>query len=100
MIRHIVLWKFRESAEGSDRSRNLRKAKALLDALPATIPLIRGWETGIDMSRTDQSFDLGLSSLFETPGDLARYQAHPDHVKVVEFLRKAQSSKVVIDYEA
>ena len=38
MIRHIVMWKFKETAEGATKAENLHKVKGLLEALPDTIP--------------------------------------------------------------
>ena len=39
MIRHIVMWKFKEMAEGATKAENLRKVKGLLEAgeAPANI---------------------------------------------------------------
>ena len=44
MIRHIVMWKFKETAEGATKAENLHKVKGLLEALPDTIPVIRRME--------------------------------------------------------
>jgi hypothetical protein len=95
MIKHIVMWKFQE---GADKAGNLRKAKALLDALPAKIPAIRGFEVGIDVLHSAASYDLVLNSTFDSKETLVAYQSHPEHVKVVEFLSSVQSGKVVVDY--
>lgn len=32
MITHIVMWKFKDQAEGASKAQNLVRAKALLDA--------------------------------------------------------------------
>ena len=99
MLKHIVAWKFKESAENADKYHNLQKAKALLESLKGKITEIRAFEIGIDVSRGDQSFDLVLYSEFVNREALASYQKHEDHVRVAEFLRKVQLSKGVIDYE-
>ncbi|HTY60320.1 MAG TPA: Dabb family protein, partial [Bacteroidota bacterium] len=78
---------------------NLRKAKAMLDALPGRIPEILSMEIGIDITGGAASGDLVLSSSFATTATLEAYQAHPEHQKVVPFLRAVQSSKFVVDYE-
>jgi hypothetical protein len=98
MIKHIVMWKFLEFAEGADKAANLEKAKLLLESLKMEISEIRSLEVGIGMTKGDQAFDLVLSSIFDSRGTLAAYQAHPEHVRVVHFLRKVQSQKAVIDY--
>lgn len=98
MLKHIVMWKFKESAEGAGKVENLRKAKELLDSLPSQIPSIGGFEVGIDTLHSDSSYDLVLNSSFQDMDDLVAYQTHPSHVKVVEFLRRVQIGKTVVDY--
>jgi hypothetical protein len=98
MLKHIVMWKFKEAAEAAGKDENLRKAKALLDSLPPIIREIKGFEVGIDFLHSDSSYDLVLISTFENAVTLAAYQTHPEHVRVVEFLRKVHAGKVVVDY--
>lgn len=98
MIRHIVLWRFLPGAEGGTKEENIRKAKAMLDALPRSIPEIISFETGIGVLHEDRSFDLALSGTFDSVAALEAYQRHPEHVSVVKFLRKVQSEKSVADY--
>jgi hypothetical protein len=100
MLNHVVMWRFKDEAEGAKKSENLLKAKFLLDSLPEKISAIRSFEVGIDLLRSDSSYDLLLISRFESQRDLVSYQTHPEHVKVVEFLRRAHMSKVVVDFES
>ena len=98
MVRHVVVWKFRESAEGAPRAENLKRAKALLEILKGRINVIRRFEIGIDLSQTENSYDLVLISEFADTRALKEYQDHPDHLRVVEFLRKVHEGKVVVDH--
>ena len=100
MINHIVMWKFRDVAEGANKAESLRKAKSLLDSLPLKIQLIKHYETGLDTLHTDSSYDLVLISQFADADALRAYQTHPEHVNVVEFLRKVHVSKVAVDFES
>lgn len=99
MIKHIVLWRFKEEAEGHTRTENLVRAKSLLEALPDTIPGIGAFELGLNIDTTADAADLVLNSEFASLRELKAYQAHPDHQRVVEFLGKVKSEKRVIDYE-
>ena len=99
MLKHIVLWKFLTYAEGADKKENLLRAKGLLESLKKTITEIRFLEVGLDVTHTERSYDLVLYTEFDNPAALVAYQQHAEHVKVVEFLRKVQSGRVVIDYE-
>lgn len=98
MLRHIVMWKFKESAEGASREENLKKAKALIESLKGRIPEIRQLDVGIDVLQSDQSYDLVLNSDFADAHALRAYQKHPDHVRVVEFLRKVHAGRISVDY--
>lgn len=98
MIRHIVLWKFLDRAEGTTREENLRKAKGMLDALPRRIPEIISFETGTGVTHGDRTFDLALNGTFDSVASLEAYQRHPDHLGVVQFLRHVRSEKAVVDY--
>ena len=40
MIKHIVMWKFKEEAEGKSRAENIAIVKADLEALKGVIPQI------------------------------------------------------------
>jgi Stress responsive A/B Barrel Domain len=99
MIKHIVFWRFTEQSEGHSKSENLLRAKSLLETLPDTISGIRAFEVGLNIDTTADAADLVLNSEFSTLGDLKAYQAHPDHLRVVEFLGKVKSEKRVVDYE-
>lgn len=98
-MKHIVAWKFKEFAENADKSANLERAKILLESLKGKIAQINALEVGVDISHTDHSFDLVLSTEFDNRAALVAYQQDPEHVKVVEFLRKVQSARIVVDYE-
>ena len=100
MIHHVVMWKFKDTAEGASREANLRKAKTMLESLVGRVPEIRSFQVGIDMGRTDASYDMVLTSEFSDMEALKRYQAHPEHVRVAHFLRKVQVGRAVVDFSA
>jgi hypothetical protein len=100
MINHIIIWKFKDAADGNVKEENLRKAKAMLEALPTKIPQIKSFHVGLDVVHSDTSYDMVLMSRFENLRTLAEYQVHPEHVKVAQFLRKVHQSKIAVDYES
>lgn len=100
MLYHIVMWKFKDSAGGKSKQENLAKAKSLLDTLPSRINEIKLFDVGVDIVHSKASYDLVLRSGFADLAALEAYQSHPEHMKVVEFLRGVQESRVVVDYEA
>lgn len=98
MIRHIVMFKLREAADGADKARNIERMKSELEALPAKIGEIKFFEVGINFSNTNAAYDLVLCSEFESEEALYSYQRHPDHQKIVQLVEKVCHDRVVTDY--
>jgi Stress responsive A/B Barrel Domain len=44
------------------------------------------------------TYDLVLNSDFADAHALRAHQEHPDHVRVVEFLRKVHAGRIPVDY--
>jgi antibiotic biosynthesis monooxygenase (ABM) superfamily enzyme len=98
MIKHIVMWKLKDFAEGSGKEENARKIKEQLESLQGTIPEIKHIEAGINVINTDSSADVVLYSEFENMESLNAYQKHPEHVKIVQFVRNVCTERRVVDY--
>jgi hypothetical protein len=100
MIKHIVLWKLHDTAEGHTKQENAVRAKQQLEALTKTIHDISHLEVGLDFSNGEASADIALYSEFDSREALERYQKHPDHQAVATFIAAIRSERHVIDYEA
>lgn len=95
MIRHIVLFRFNDSASAEDRA-------ALIDALKGLkekIGFVKELEVGQDVGGKANSYDIALNSVFETFDDVEKYAIHPDHVEVVTLVRRLCESSVKVDFE-
>lgn len=100
MIKHIVMWKLKDFAEGCDRKQNAEKIKAMLEALKGKIEQISYMEVGINLKDSDMAYDAVLVSEFESEQKLEEYKNHPEHVKVSEFVAKVRENRAVVDYLA
>lgn len=98
MIKHIVLFRFKDFAEGADKPENIKSLKSRLEALEDIIDEIKFFEVGINFGYSDAAYDLALCSEFESEEDLYSYQKHPEHVKVADFVKKVCEHRVVSDY--
>ena len=98
MIKHIVMWKFQDEADGRTKVENMQIFKDGLEALVPIIPEIKSLEVGINEVESDASYDIILVSTFNTIDDLKFYATHPEHLKVGEFCAKVRISRVVVDY--
>ena len=99
MVKHIVVWKLKEQAEGRPKSENAILLKRELESLVPKIKEIRRFEVGINFNTANDAYDLGLVSEFANKNDLNVYQNHPEHQRVVGLLRRLRESRIVVDYE-
>lgn len=95
MLKHVVCWKFADE----NKDANMQKVKALLEALPAKIPLIRSLDIGVNVNTSDAAeFDMALVTAFDSQADLDAYQVHPDHQAVSKFIAAIRTARTVVDY--
>ncbi|MDD5286206.1 MAG: Dabb family protein [Desulfuromonadaceae bacterium] len=95
MITHIVLFKLEEAS-----SENLAATRAMLLTMNGEIPLLRHLEAGIDVIRSERSYDIALITKFDSLADLQAYQIHPYHAGViVPHMKSVCSSIVAVDYK-
>ena len=99
MIKHIVMFSLKDFAEGGTKNENGIKVKELLETLPSKIDLIREYEIGLNQRLSERSFDVVLTSAFDSWDDLDTYINHHEHKKAVEFVSKVREDTKVVDYE-
>lgn len=99
MIKHIVMWRLKDFAEGMNKMGNAVKIKELLESLRGKIREIKHIEVGINITGADGSSDVVLYSEFDRTEDLNAYQKHPEHLKIVQFVKEVCEERRVVDYE-
>ena len=99
MLKHIVMWRFVEGAEGKSRKENAKWMKEHLEALVGVVPEIRSMEVGVNCYPGETAYDAVLISTFDDVNAMNRYKVHPAHVAVAEYCKKVRESRVDIDYE-
>lgn len=101
MIKHIVMWTLKEEAEGRSKAENLLLMKAMLLELPEKVPgLVVELEAVTDeLFESVPATDIALYTSFRTKEDLKAYAVHPEHQKVVAFIKSVAAERRVIDYE-
>lgn len=98
MVKHIVMWKFKEEAEGLTKEENLLKVKTMLEALPEKIDFIRHIEVNINVNFNGSNFDAVLISEFDSIEDVNRYRVHPDHKKISSYVSLVREDRASVDY--
>ncbi|MBT3401544.1 MAG: Dabb family protein [Rhodospirillaceae bacterium] len=95
MIKHIVMWKFKDGVAGADKL----EMKRQLEALKGVVPSLGGIEIGMNVADGDAAKDMVLYSEFQSLEELTAYAGHPEHLKVVEFVKPLVCERAVVDYE-
>ena len=99
MVKHLVFWRMKDEAAGATKVVNVRRMKNEIEGLLGLIPGLIHIEVGIDFDGSAQAWDVGLYAELETPEALARYQTHPEHLRVAEFVREVTLERALVDYE-
>ncbi len=94
MIVHIVMFRFKDE----NKSSNIAEVAKRLNALVELVPSLKSMEVGVNFTDSERAFDLSLYSAFETKEDLGAYAIHPEHLKVVEFIKGVTLESKVVDY--
>lgn len=99
MIKHIVMWKLKEHAEGADKATNARKMKALLDGCSHLVPGMGAFEVALAAPNLEATYDVVLYSEFADAAALAAYQHHPVHIALKPFIGAVRLERQCMDYE-
>ena len=96
MITHIVLFKLADPS-----GENLAATRDKLLSMGGKIDLLRHLDVGVDVIRSERSYDIALTTCFDSLDDLQSYQIHPYHAgEVVPHMKAVCSSIVAVDYES
>jgi hypothetical protein len=98
MIKHIVMWKLKEHAEGADRASNARKMKEQLEACAGIVPGILKLEVGLAEPGLEATYDVVLYSEFDSKQALDAYQSHPQHAALKPFFSAVRDARQCMDY--
>lgn len=96
MITHIVFFKLTEATV-----ENITATQAKLLSMQGKIAELRHLEAGIDVIRSERSYDIALVTKFDSLEALQAYQVHPYHSgEVIPHMKAVCSSIVAVDYES
>ena len=91
MLHHVVLFQVPDPLHREELVRQLQ-------ALPGLIPEIDAYEVGVDVSRGDDSYDVGLYSTFADTDALEVYRAHHAHQAVLQLIGDISPHRIVTDW--
>jgi len=100
MVKHIILWKLKESLSPEEKASVKQNMKEQLESLAGKVPGLT--EIIVRINPLDSSnAEVMLDSTLESEDALKGYQTHPEHVKVADtYVRPYTEVRICMDYEA
>ena len=98
MVKHIVMFKLKDTLSKEEKQVVMNDFKAAIEALPAQIDVIRKVFVGLNINEAEQ-WDICLESEFESLDDVKLYAAPPAHVAAAGILKDAKQDRACVDYE-
>lgn len=98
MLKHIVMWKVKENHEGKSKNDLIDEFKAKLEGLKDSVPGVKSLEVGKNISESPSAQDIILVTEFENEEALNNYRQHPQHLKVVEYVKDVVQAGYAVDY--
>ena len=95
MIVHIVMFKFKKE----NKKANIIQARQMLENLMGVVPSLRSIDVGVNFAEEERAMDLSIITSFESKESLDAYAVHPEHLKVVDFIKTVVEYSKVVDYE-
>ena len=74
------------------------KINKMLVGLEDSIASLLSIEVGINISTKPSAYDIVLTADFNNEKGLDEYRVHPEHVKVLDYLKVVMEKAVVVDY--
>ncbi|MDP4152638.1 MAG: Dabb family protein [Bacillota bacterium] len=98
MVKHFVLFRLLDNAEGKTKDENAKFIKQGLEALNGVVPGLIRLEVGINFKPSETASDVVVNAEFEDKDALEGYIVHPQHQAVAQYIAKVRSERRVIDY--
>jgi hypothetical protein len=100
MIKHLVMWRLRDHAHGSEDSETRLEVQRVTAAMRRGIAGLRALEIGFSAYRGTDAADLALYAEFDSWEALQAYEHHPLHEQLKRLIGPLRAERRVVDYEA
>jgi len=96
LLRHVVCFKFKDSASQENIDQVVEEFVALEEKIPFIVDF--EWGTNVSPENLNKGFTHGFVATFKTAEDRDKYLPHPAHKAFVEVLKPHLDDVFVIDY--
>ena len=97
MVKHIILWKLKESLSEEEKTAARTEAKRRLENLNGKIDGLVSLKVVTDRLPSSNA-DMMLDSEFESVEALAGYQTNPLHVEAATYVRSVVEARLCLDF--
>ncbi len=98
MVRHVILWSFKDELSKEERACAAEKIKSELEALVGVVPGLKELKVAVSTMESS-NVDLMLDSILDTPESYDGYKVHPAHVAAATYVRSVVKSRYCMDFE-
>jgi len=98
MIKHIVMWTIKDEHNGQKKDEIAYDLKKKLLDLKPKIPEIKDIEVGINSINHKKNHDVILITKFNNFDDLKSYSTHPEHLKIIDFVKSITTGRAAVDF--
>ena len=96
MIKHILLWKFKEEYKDKDFDNKVKTMNQMFANMVGKIDGLIKAEVGKDIN--GGNYDLALYSEFTEKTALDGYKIHPLHIELKDYIKEWIAGKTIVDY--
>ena len=97
MIKHVVMFRFRDDVDEATRKTVRETFRSQILALRDKLPFIRAMEVGFNVNG-QETWDICLEGVFDTLDDVRRYSTFPDHMAAAGGLKPYVQGRSCVDY--
>ena len=97
MVRHIILWKLKETMTEEEKAAARAEAKRRLESLNGQIEGLLSLTVVTDRLPSSNA-DMMLDSAFTDADALAGYQVNPKHLEAAGYVRSVVEARLCLDF--
>ncbi len=99
MVKHVIMFKFKEKFDGKSKAENLAVAAEMSRNLVGKVPTLRSGTTNLNAAPSPINYDMVIELTFDDFAGMQEFHVHPLHMELVKFLDAASEALAAVDYE-
>ena len=99
MLKHVIMFKFKDEFEGKTKAENIAKVAEMSRNLMGKIPTLRESATNLNCIPSPINYDLVIELAFDDQAGMQEFHVHPLHMELVKFADAAADGICAVDYE-